>query len=132
MAEQHSIDSGVAFPDATTADISVQGTFLESGNQLQQLFIGLEPVILIQPEFDAEENEVKFLVTAVDLDPAGLIEVLDVLRDAAEEMVRQQEEETSVADHEHELSEDCWCQPEVVTNYADDQELAQLPETPEG
>lgn len=86
------VESGVAFPDESTAEVSVVATFIESGNQLQQIFLGLEPVLLIQPEYDADENEVKFIVTAVDLDPRGLVDVLDVIRDAAEEMVRQQDE----------------------------------------
>lgn len=86
------VESGVAFAQETDADVSVEATFIESGNQLQHLFIGLEPVLLIVPEYDADVNEVKFLITAVDLDPQGLVDVLDVILDAAKEMVIQQAE----------------------------------------
>lgn len=86
------VESGVAFPEHEDTEISVQATFLESGNQLQHLFIGLEPVILVQPEFDAEANEVTFIVTAVDLDPKGFLEILNLLKDSAEEMVRRDAE----------------------------------------
>ncbi len=87
------VDSGVAFPDqAPDADVSVQARFLESGQQLQQVFIGLEPALVVQPEYDAEENEIIFVTTAVDLDPQGLVDVLEVLLDAAKTMAQQQAE----------------------------------------
>lgn len=86
------IESGAAFAADTDAEISVEASFLESGNQLQQVFVGLEPVLLIQPEYDADVNQVKFVLTAVDLDPTGLIEVLEVILDAAREMAIQQAE----------------------------------------
>lgn len=101
------VESGAAFPDDTDAEVFVEATFLESGNQLQQVFVGLEPVLLVQPEYDADAHEVKFLVTAVDLNPAGLVEVLELLLDSAKTMVEQE-------------------------NADEDFELAQLPETPEG
>lgn len=92
------VESGVAFPGETDADIFVQASFIESGNQLQMALIGTEPVILIQPEYDAEANEVTFVVTAVDLDPPGLVEVLEVLLDTARTMAEQQAEQIAEAD----------------------------------
>lgn len=85
-------ESGVRFPEHPDTELTVSATFLRCGEQLQQVFIGLEPVIVIQPEYDAEEDQVTFVVTACDLDPEGLIRVLDVLRDSAEEMLKQQVE----------------------------------------
>lgn len=87
------VESGVAFPDqAPDAEVSVSATFIESGTQLQQLFVGLEPVLIIQPEYDADQNEITFVMTAVDIDAAGLVDLFDVLKHAAEEMVSQQDE----------------------------------------
>lgn len=85
-------ESGVAFPQHPDTEVSVAGTFIRSGEQLQNLFIGLEPVVVIQPEYDADEDHVTFNIVAVDLDPAGLIEILDILKDGAEAMVAQQRE----------------------------------------
>lgn len=87
--EPTTIESGVAFAQDTDAEVFVEATFIESGNQLQHLFIGLEPVLLIVPEFDADVNELKFLLTAVDLNPVGLVEVLEVILDAAKTMVER-------------------------------------------
>lgn len=87
-----SVESGAAFAQETDAEVTVQAHFMESGNQLQQVFIGLQPVLLMQPEYDADANEVTFVVTAVDLDPTSLVAVLRVMLDAAEEMARQQAE----------------------------------------
>lgn len=85
--------SGVAFPEHPDTRVAVEATFLESGNQLQQVFIGLQPVLVVQPEYDAEEDQVTFLVTAVDLPPAGLLQVLESLKDGVEEIIRIQEEQ---------------------------------------
>lgn len=88
------VESGVRFPSAAPGGVetAVSATFLESGNQLQQVFIGLQPVLVIQPEYDAEENKVDLVTIAVDLDPAGLVETLEVLLDAAKTMAQQQAE----------------------------------------
>jgi hypothetical protein len=95
---QHTIESGVAFATEVDAEVFVQATFIESGQQMHMAIIGTEPVLLIQPEYDADANEVNFLVTAVDLDPEGLVEVLDVLLDAAKLMVSQQAEAQAADD----------------------------------
>lgn len=92
MTDNQIIQSGVAFPGETGASVSVDATFLEAGDQLQQLFVGLEAVLVIQPEYYADTNEVKFVVTAVDLDTAGLVTVLEVILDAAKEMAQQRAE----------------------------------------
>jgi hypothetical protein len=88
------VESGVRFPSAAPGGVEtvVSATFLESGNQLQQVFIGLQPVLVIQPEYDAEKNVVDLVTIAVDLDPAGLVETLEVLLDAAKTMAAQQAE----------------------------------------
>lgn len=88
------VESGVRFPNAAPGGVETQvsATFLESGNQLQQVFIGLQPVLVIQPEYDADTNVVDLVTIAVDLDPAGLVETLEVLLDAAKTMAAQQAE----------------------------------------
>jgi len=93
------VESGVRFPNAAPGGVETQvsATFLESGQQLQQVFIGLQPVLVIQPEYDADTNVVDLVTIAVDLDPAGLVETLEVLLDAAKTMAEQQAE--AVAEH---------------------------------
>lgn len=94
---------------------SVDFTFIESGNQLQTAFIGLHPALLVEPQVDPDlPNEVVFVVTGVDLDPKSLLEILEVLKEGAEEALRQQVE-MGLVDEEQ-----------------SDFELANLPETPEG
>lgn len=100
------VESGVAFAGETDAEVFVEATFLQSGNQLQNVFIGLEPVILVVPEYDAEANEVKFVLTVVDLDAQGLVSILDVLLDAAKEMAEQQGEDVEFDDYAKEDSAD--------------------------
>lgn len=99
---QQTIESGVRFPSAAPGGVETQvsATFLESGNQLQQVFIGLQPVLVIQPEYDADTNTVDLVTIAVDLDPAGLVETLEVLLDAAKTMATQQAE--AIAEHQAE------------------------------
>ncbi len=104
-------ESGVRFPDLPDTLVSVAGNFIMSGNQMQMAIIGTEPILVVQPEYDADENEVTLITTAVDLPPAGLIHVLEALLDGTREIVRIQTEQAR--DDE---------------NFA----LAQLPETPEG
>ena len=97
--ETMKVESGVRFPNAAPGgvDVQVSATFLESGNQLQQVFIGLQPVLVIQPEYDADTNSVDLVTIAVDLDPAGLVETLEVLLDAAKTMAAEQAE--AIAEH---------------------------------
>ena len=92
--ETMKVESGVRFPNAAPGgvEVAVSATFLESGNQLQQVFIGLQPVLVVQPEYDADANAVDLVTIAVDLDPAGLVETLEVLLDAAKTMAAQQAE----------------------------------------
>lgn len=85
----HTIESGVAFAHETSADVSVEATFIDSGEQLQHIFVGLEPILIIQPEYDADDDSAKFIITAVDLPPQGLVSVLEVLLDSAKQMVKQ-------------------------------------------
>ena len=91
---KQTVESGVRFPNAAPGGVETQvsATFLESGNQLQQVFIGLQPVLVVQPEYDAETNTVDLVTIACDLDPAGLVETLEVLLDAAKTMAAQQAE----------------------------------------
>ena len=72
-------------------DFSVEANFMESGNFLRQVFIGLEPVVLIQPEINPEQTEAKLIVTAVDTSPEAFLELLEILLDAAREMVEGRE-----------------------------------------
>lgn len=94
MTDKQTVESGVQFPNAAPGGVQTQvsATFLESGSQLQQVFIGLQPVLVVQPEYDADTNTVDLVTIAVDLDPAGLVETLEVLLDAAKTMAAQQAE----------------------------------------
>ena len=83
------VESGVAFPkQAPGAEVSVEATFIEPGNQMQMVLVGSEPVLVLQPEYDADANTIRFVLTAVALDPIGLEEVVDIVQDAVEEMAR--------------------------------------------
>ena len=79
----------VRFPGSLTESVRVEATFIESGTQLQQVFIGTEPVLVVQPEYDADSDTVTMIVTAVDCDVFSLPEVLGYLLDGANEMYAQ-------------------------------------------
>lgn len=83
------VESGVSFTQHAGTKVQVEATFLESGNQMQMAIIGTEPVLLVQPNFDADDNEVTFILTSVDLGPEGLVEVLEILLDAARTMAEE-------------------------------------------
>lgn len=89
------VESGVLFPNAVpgeTPSVAVEATFMTvRDGQLQMALIGPEPVLLVQPNYEAETNEVTFITTAVELNPQGLIDVLHTLLDAAEAMVSTSE-----------------------------------------
>lgn len=94
-------ESGVRFPEIPDTKVSMAAQFIESGNQMSMAIIGTEPVLLIQPEFDADANEVTLITTAVDLPPEGLIHVLEALLDGTREIVSiqaQQRAEMAAAD----------------------------------
>ncbi len=84
-------ESGVKFPDMPDTLVTVAGNFIQSGYQMQMAIIGTEPILVVQPEYDADENEVTLITTAVDLPPAGLVHVLEALLDGTREIVRIQE-----------------------------------------
>jgi hypothetical protein len=89
----NTIESGVRFAAHPDTAVEVDSTFLRSeAGQLRTVFVGVEPAVLIQPEYDADSNTVTLILTACDLDPAGLLELLATLADAAEQMVAQQVE----------------------------------------
>lgn len=67
--------------------LGMSATFIEPGTQLQTAFIGLEPAILIRPEYDPEANEVDFVTTVVGMTPRDLVSVLETLLDGAKTMV---------------------------------------------
>lgn len=91
-------ESGVRFPDLPDTLVSVAGNFITSGSQMQMVLVGSEPVLVVQPEFDADENEVTLITTAVDLPPAGLVQVLEALLDGTREIVRIQAEQAAEDD----------------------------------
>jgi hypothetical protein len=94
-------ESGVRFPDMPSTKVSMAAQFIESGNQMSMAIIGTEPVLLIQPEFDADTNEVTLITTAVDLPPEGLALVLEALLDGTREIINiqaQQRAEMAQAD----------------------------------
>ncbi len=86
------VESGVTFEAAPDTKVSVQATFIEAGTQLQQVFLGLEPVLLVQPEYDADTDEATFVVTTVDLAPGGLVQVLEILLDSARTILQEETE----------------------------------------
>lgn len=86
-------ESGVRFPDMPDTPVEVAGNFIQSGYQMQMALIGVEPVLLVQPEYDAEEGRVTLITTAVDLPPGGLVHVLESLLDGARTIVEVQEEQ---------------------------------------
>lgn len=69
---------------------TVEANLMQSGNFLSQVFIGLEPVVLVQPEVNPERTEAKLILTAVDTSPEALVELFEVLLDAAREIVAGQ------------------------------------------
>jgi hypothetical protein len=95
--------SGVRFPDMPDVLVSVAGNFITSGNQMQMAIIGTEPILVVQPEYDAEENEVTLITTAVDLPPAGLVQVLEALLDGTREIVRIQSGERDAEEEQKNL-----------------------------
>lgn len=86
-------ESGVRFPDLPDIPVEVAGNFITSGTQMQMVLVGSEPVLVVQPEFDAEEGRVTLITTAVDLPPAGLVHVLEALLDGARTIVQIQEDQ---------------------------------------
>ena len=91
-------ESGVRFPEHPDVPVEVAGNFITSGNQMQMALIGSEPVLLVQPEYDAEEGKVTLITTAVDLPPGGLVHVLEALLDGARTIVAVQEEQAAELD----------------------------------
>lgn len=88
-------ESGVRFPDMPGTPVEVAGNFIQSGHQMQMALIGVEPVLLVQPEYDAEEGRVTLITTAVDLPPGGLVHVLESLLDGARTIVKVQEQQAA-------------------------------------
>jgi len=83
-------ESGVRFPDHPDTPIEMAGNFITSGNQMQMVLVGTEPVLVVQPEYDAETRRITLITTAVDLPPAGLVQVLEALLDSARTIVEIQ------------------------------------------
>lgn len=85
-------------PESITVDI----TLLESGTQIQQAFIGLEPALFVRGEWDPNENRLIFRTTAVDLTPGDIVDLCNLLIDAASspEIVQQYEAEIAAAEAE--------------------------------
>lgn len=86
-------ESGVRFPDMPETPVEVAGNFITSGTQMQMVLVGTEPVLVVQPEYDAEEDRVTLITTAVDLPPGGLVHVLESLLDGARTIVEIQEQQ---------------------------------------
>lgn len=86
-------ESGVRFPDLPETPVEVAGNFITSGTQMQMVLVGTEPVLVVQPEYDAEEKRVTLITTAVDLPPGGLVRVLEALLDGARTIVEVQEQQ---------------------------------------
>lgn len=92
------VESGVRFVGLEDTTVEVAGTFIESGNQLQMALIGSEPVLLVQPNYDADENHITLILTAVDLPPEGLVQTLEVLLDGAKTVVAMQAEQAALGE----------------------------------
>ena len=87
LAPSVTVGSGVRFPETPDIPVEIAGNFVTSGNQMQMLMVGTEPVLVVQPEYDAEEGVVTLITTTVDLPPAGLVQVLEALLDGARTIV---------------------------------------------
>ena len=72
-------------PEVEAQNISVNVTLMDSGHQLQHVFIGLEPALLVQSEYHEDENRLVFLVTGVDLSPGDLGDLADLLKQASQD-----------------------------------------------
>lgn len=93
--------TNVRFPEQPDVPIEVAGNFiLSSYGQMQMVLVGTEPVVLIQPEYDAEEGVFTLITTAVDLPPAGLVTVLEALLDGVRTIVAVQEQEAAFATYD--------------------------------
>lgn len=88
-------ESGVRFPDLPDTPVEVAGNFITSGTQMQMVLVGTEPVLVVQPEYDAEAKRVTLITTAVDLPPGGLVHVLESLLDGARTIVEVQEQQAA-------------------------------------
>lgn len=93
LAPSVTVGSGVRFPDTPETPVEVAGNFVTSGNQMQTLMVGTEPVLVVQPEYDADEGVVTLITTTVDLPPRGLVQVLEALLDGARTIVEIQDEQ---------------------------------------
>lgn len=72
-------------PEVDAQNISVNITLIDSGHQLQHVFIGLEPALLVQSEYHPDDDRLVFLVTGVDLSPADLGDLANLLKEASED-----------------------------------------------
>lgn len=90
-------DDSIA-PENITVDI----TLLESGHQIQQAFIGLEPALFVRGEWDPNENRLIFRTTAVDLTPGDIVDLCNLLAGAASDpqLLAQYEAEKAAAEAE--------------------------------
>ena len=88
-------ESGVRFPETPNTPVEVAGNFIQSGHQMQMALIGTEPVLLVQPEYDAETKSITLITTAVDLPPRGLVLVLEALLDGARTIAEVQEQQAA-------------------------------------
>lgn len=99
----YDVQSGVSFtgPEGEDIPISVAATFLQvSDGQLGHVFIGNEPILVIQPEYDADTREVTLNLTGVEINPPGLVEILEALLDAAKTMVERDIEHLKTLDED--------------------------------
>lgn len=92
MTKNISIESGPRFkgPEGEDIEATVAATFLQiADGQLGHVFVGNEPVIIVQPEFDADDMQITLNITGVEINPPGLVEILEILLDAARTMVER-------------------------------------------
>lgn len=99
----HIIESGPRFkgPEGEDIETTVAATFIQvADGQLGHLFIGNEPVIVVQPEYDAEAPLITLNITGVEINPPGLVEILEILLDAARTMVEVDVEHLKTLDED--------------------------------
>lgn len=89
-------------PEVEAQNISVSVTLMDSGQQLQHVFIGLEPALLIQSEYHSDDDRIIFFVTGVDLSPKDLGDLADLLKEASQEPGLIQSYEDARAEQEAE------------------------------
>jgi hypothetical protein len=107
------VSEGTIAPDKITVDI----TLLESGEQIQQAFIGLEPALFVRAEWDPNEERLIFRTTGVDLAPVDIVDLCNLLIDSVNDSDLQAQYDAAQAAAAEEAAQEAEVvEPETVFN----------------